>query len=89
MQHIVVIWVKMIQTFRVRAIGKVFLINIKTLIKTHKGDGKKPLFVNKCLFLWSASITLNSNNDDLADLRPFSSLYTLPHISVGLTPESN
>ena len=33
-------------------------------------------------FWWSASITLNNNNDVLTD---FFSLYTLPHTSVGLT----
>ena len=49
----------------VRAIGKVLLVNFKTPIKTHEGDGKWPLFVNKELFWWSASITLDNNNDVL------------------------
>ena len=40
-----------------------------------------PLFVNKQLFWWSPSITFDNNNDVLADLYLFSSLYT----SVGLT----
>ena len=39
----------------------------RTPIKTHKGDEKRPLFVNKQLFWWSASITLDNNNDVLAD----------------------
>ena len=38
-----------------------------TPIKTHKGDEKWPLFVNKQLFWWSASITLDSSNDVLPD----------------------
>ena len=46
----------------VRAIGKVLHI-ARTPIKTHKGDEKWPLFVNKQLFWWSASITLDNNND--------------------------
>ena len=33
----------------------------------HKGDGKWPLFVNKHPVWWSALITLDNNNDDLAD----------------------
>ena len=36
-------------------------------IKTHKGDEKWPLFVNKQLFWWSRSITLENNSDVLAD----------------------
>ena len=36
-------------------------------IKTHKGDEKWPLFVNKQLFWWSTSIPLNNNNDVLTD----------------------
>ena len=52
----------------VRAIGKVLLIKLsETLIKKHKGDEKWPLFVNKQLFWWSASITLDNNIDVLAD----------------------
>ena len=39
----------------------------RTQIKTHKGDEKRPLFVNKQLFWWSASITLGNNNDVLTD----------------------
>ena len=50
----------------VRAIGNV--LPMKLTIKTHKGDEKWPLFVNKRLFWWSASITLNSNNAVLTDL---------------------
>ena len=46
----------------VRAIGKVLLIKARTPIKTHKGVEKWPLFVNKQLFWWSASITLDNNN---------------------------
>ena len=35
-------------------------------VKTHKGDEKWPLFVNKQLFWWSAS-TLDNNSDVLED----------------------
>ena len=71
----------------VRAIGKVLLIDFlaRTPNKTHKGDEKWPLFVNKQLFWWSVSITLDNNNDVLTDLKPFFSLCTSPHTSVGLT----
>ena len=34
----------------------------RTLIKTYIGDEQRPLFVNKQLFWWSASITLDNNN---------------------------
>ena len=53
----------------VRALGKEdYSLNLpRTPIKTHKGDKKWPLFVNKQLFLWSASITLNNNNDVLTE----------------------
>ena len=56
----------------------------KTPNKAHKFDEKWPLFVNKQLFWWSASITLDNNIDVLTDFQPFFSLYTLPHTSVGL-----
>ena len=49
----------------VRPIGKNLAI---TPIKTHKGDEKWPSFVNKQLFWWSASITLDNNNAVLTDL---------------------
>ena len=51
----------------VRAIVKVLLVKhiARTPIKTQKGNGKWPLFVNKQLFLWSASITMDNNNDVL------------------------
>ena len=58
----------------VRAIGKVSLMTLIlaiTPIKTHKSDEKWPLFVNKQLFWWSASITLDYNDDVLTDLQPF------------------
>ena len=52
----------------VRAIGKVLLKNLtRTQYKIHKGDEAWPLFVNKQMFLWSASITLDNNNDVLTD----------------------
>ena len=38
-------------------------------IHLHKGDEKWPLFVNKQLFWWSASITLDNNNDVLEDIK--------------------
>ena len=82
----VVIWVKFVQTelmveicskSLVRAIGKVLLYNLATTpINTHKGDGKWPLFVNRQLFWWSASITLDNNNAVLTDLKAFFSLNT-------------
>ena len=88
-----VMWVKKIQTelmveiyskSLVRAIGKTLNLARKP-IKTHKGDEKWPLFVNKQLFWWSASITLDNHNAVLTDLQPFCSRNTLPHTSVGLT----
>ena len=52
----------------VRAIGKALHIQLtRTPMKTHKGDKKWPLFVNKQLFWWSASMILDNNNDVLAD----------------------
>ena len=66
----------------VRAIGKVICMHF-ILARTH--DGKWPFFVNKQLFWWSASTTLDNNKDILPDFQPLFSLYTLPHTSVGLT----
>ena len=60
----------------VRAIGKVLLIKFSWNTNYHKGDEKWPLFVNKQLFWWSTSITLDNNN---------AVLNTLPHTSVSLT----
>ena len=57
----------------------------RTPIKTHKGDERWPLFVNKQLFWWPASIPFENNNHVLTNSKPFFSLYTLPHTSVGLT----
>ena len=37
------------------------------------------------MFWWSASITLDNNNDVLTDFKSFFSHYTLPHTSVSLT----
>ena len=72
-----VIWVKYLQTelmveiyskSLVRAIGKVFLVKMsKNPIKTHKGDAKWPLFINKQLFWWSTSIPSDNNNGVLTD----------------------
>ena len=50
----------------VRAIGKVLLA--RTQIKTHKGNEKWSLFVNKQLFWWSTLMTLDNNNAVLTDL---------------------
>ena len=36
-------------------------------IKTHKGDDKWHLFVNKQLFWWSPSITLDNDKGGLTD----------------------
>ena len=73
-----VIWVNFFQTelmieicseSLVRAIGKVLLLNLaRTPFKTHKGDEKWPLFVNKQLFWWSASTPLDNTNALLTDL---------------------
>ena len=52
----------------VRAIGKVLLMKARTPIKTHNCDGKWPLFVNKQLFWWLASVTLDNNNAVLTNL---------------------
>ena len=43
------------------------LNSARTPIKVHKGDAKWPLFVNKHLFWWSASITLDNDNDVLTE----------------------
>ena len=52
--------------FRATVLVKFYAGNLaRTPIKTHKGDEKWTLFVNKQLFLWSASITLDNNNDVL------------------------
>ena len=52
----------------VRDCFKVLLMTLaRTPIKTHKGDEKWPLFVNKQTFWWSVSRTLDNNNDVLAD----------------------
>ena len=52
----------------VRVTGKVLLMNLaRTPIKTHKGGEKWHLLVNKQLFWWPASITLDNNNDVLPD----------------------
>ena len=52
-------------------------------IKTHKGDEKWPLFVSKQLFWWSASITLDNNNDVLTDFNHFSHsiFYHIPRLA--------
>ena len=75
-----VIWEKKIQNeltveiyskSLVSAIGKVLLVKLnRTPIKTQKGDGKWPLFVNKQLFWWSASLILDNNNGLLTDFHP-------------------
>ena len=49
---------------RAKVVVKYYSLYIaRTPIKTHKGDEKWPWFVNKQLFWWSASITLDNNND--------------------------
>ena len=65
-EHFTKLMVKIYSKSLVTAIGKVLLM-ISTHIKTHKGDEKRPLFVNKQLFCWSASITLDNNKDALTD----------------------
>ena len=48
----------------VRANDNILLMKlVMTPIKTHKGDEKWPLFVNKQMFWWSTSITLDNNNN--------------------------
>ena len=54
----------------VRAIGKVLRMTFSSPIETHKDDEKWPLFVNKQLFWWSASITMMFKQD----FEPFLSL---------------
>ena len=80
-----VIWVEIFQTelmadiyFKsaVGAIGEDFG---RTPIKTHRGDEKWPLFVNKQLFWWSASITLDNNNGVLTRL--YLTLYFATYLS--------
>ena len=75
-----VIWVKIFQTelmseiyskSPVRAIGKILL--------------EKMAFVCKQTAVLVVCITLDNNNDVLADFYPLLSLHTLPHASVGLT----
>ena len=73
-------------------ISKMTMPNLNSLYTTlieistfKKGDEKWPLFVNKQLFWWSASIILDNNNGLLTDFYPFFSHYILPHTSVGLT----
>ena len=65
-----------------RAFGE--LLHIKKLarppIKTHKGDKKCHLFVNKQLFWWPTSITLDDNNDALVDFSHFI-LYHIPQLA--------
>ena len=87
-----VILVKKVQNeLVVKIFSKILLVKYysldlaRTPIKAHKGDNKWPLFVNKQLFWWSASITLDNNNDVFTDFHLFFLLYTLPHTSVGLT----
>ena len=49
----------------VRVNGRVLLMEFsyRSPTKTYKGGGKWPLFVNKQLFWWSASITVDNIND--------------------------
>ena len=56
----------------VRAIGKVLCMEFKHQLKPHKDDRKWPLCVNKQLFLWSASITLDNTNCVSTEFKPFS-----------------
>ena len=65
-----VIWVKTFQTeLMVEICFNSLVRNLaKTPINSHKGNEKLPLFVNKQLFWWSASITLENNNAVLTDL---------------------
>ena len=47
---------------------KYYSLNLaRTPIKTNEGDEKWPLLVNKQLFWWSASITLDNNIGVLTD----------------------
>ena len=69
---IVVIWVKsfqnelMAEIYSKRLVGATGLA--RTPIRTHKGDGKWPLFVDKELFWWSALTKLDNDNYVLTDL---------------------
>ena len=63
------LWLKTILRVQLELLVKYHSWNLaRTPIKTHKGDEKWPLFVNKQLFWWSASITLDNNNAVLTDL---------------------
>ena len=55
---------------------------MKFSFETHKGDEKWPLFVNKQLFWWSASITLDNNNGVLTDI--FLTLYFATYLSLAV-----
>ena len=55
------------QNFQTELMVKILSKSLVTAIKTHKGDDKWPLFVNKQMFWWSASIISDNNNDDLTD----------------------
>ena len=62
------IWMKSIQRVELELLVKYYSRNLaRTLIKTNEGDEKWPLFVNKQLFWWSASLTLDNNNAVLTD----------------------
>ena len=80
-----VIWIKCFQNESMVETLNYSLSLTEPPNKTYEGDGKWPLFVNKQLFWWSASMILDNNNDVLPDFQQCFSLYTLPHISVGLT----
>ena len=94
-QHatLLVIWVKICQTdfmsgiyskSPVRAICKVLVMKLdRTPNKTNKSDKKWPLFVNKQLFWWSASITLGNNKIFLQTFSHFSHfiLYHMPQLA--------
>ena len=62
-------WLKYVPRVYLELLVKYYSRNLaRTPIKTHKGGEKWPLFVNKQLFWWSASITLDNNNAFLTDL---------------------
>ena len=57
-------WLKSIPRVYLELLVKYYADNLaRTPIETHKCDEKWPLFVNKQLFWWSASIILDNYND--------------------------
>ena len=62
-------WLKSILRVQLELMVKYYSYNLaRTPIKPYKGNENWPSFVNKQLFWWSASITLDNYNAVLTDL---------------------